>query len=273
MKKLLIMFVIILAISFQALAQGDLLITPMRVVFEGNKLKSDLNLVNAGKDTATFSISFVNYNMNEDGSFTAVEKQEPGQMLAEPYLRVFPRKVTLAPGEPQVISLQCRRKPGMLAGEYRSHLYFRSEKKYSALGLQNPADTTMLSVQLVPIYGITIPIIIRTGVVNVSSTLSDLKLETVNDTTENIKLTINRTGNISAYGSLTVEYIPVQGRPYQIGIVKGVGVYTSVNKRNITIRLNRTPGMTFKNGKLKVQYTSNDDKNPVIYAEGELELK
>lgn len=38
-------------------AQGDLLITPRRVVFEGNKRSTDISLANIGKDTATYSIS------------------------------------------------------------------------------------------------------------------------------------------------------------------------------------------------------------------------
>ena len=147
-------------------------------MFEGNKQKETLNLVNMGKDTATYSISFVQYNMKEDGSFVIIEKPDSGQMFADPYLRIFPRKVTLAPGEPQVIMLQCRRKTDMPAGEYRSHLYFRAEKNYKPLGMKNAADdTALLSVQLIPVYGIRIPVIIRSGAVNVNATLSDLKLD------------------------------------------------------------------------------------------------
>jgi len=263
----------VLGTSYQSLAQGDLLITPMRVVFDGNKQKEDINLVNLGKDTATYTISFVQRRMNEDGSFVTIDKPDSGQMFADPYLRLFPRKVTLAPGEPQAIVLQCKRKPGMLAGEYRSHLYFRSEKNYSALGTKSPADTTLLSVQITPIYGITIPIIIRSGIVNVAASLSDLKVESEHDTIQNLRLTINRTGNISIYGNISIKYFPVQGKSYEIGTVNGVGVYTNINKRNILIRLNKTPGVNLKNGKLKVQYISTDEKNPVVYAMGEIDLK
>jgi hypothetical protein len=273
-RKLLMMLIPLLGLSFQTLAQGDLLITPPRVVFEGNKQKEALNLVNIGTDTATYSISFLQYNMKEDGSFVIIEKPDSGQMFANPYLRIFPRTVTLAPGEPQVIMLQCRRKPDMLPGEYRSHIYFRSEKDYKPLGMKNSAnDSLQLSVQLTPIFGISIPIIIRTGTVYVSAALSDLKLETQQDSKQNLKLMLNRTGNISVYGNLTVEYFPVQGKPYQVGEVKGVGVYTNINKRDISIKLNKTPGLTYKNGKLKVRYTSPDNAKYVVYAEEEMAIK
>jgi hypothetical protein len=276
MKRITIMMLIaILGLMYQSKAQGDLLVTPKRVVFDGNKQKEELSLVNVGKDTAIFSISFLQYNMREDGTFVAIEKADSGQMFADSYLRIFPRKVTLAPGEPQVIMLQCRRKPNMLPGEYRSHLYFRAEKNNKPLGQKNSAkDTTLLSVQLIPVYGMSIPIIIHSGLVNVSTTLSDLILDTRADNIQNLKITINRTGNISVYGDIEIQFIPSQGKPFNVGAVKGVGVYTSINKRNIAVKLNTVPGQDLKNGKLKVKYISNDEtKKPVVYAEGELEVK
>jgi P pilus assembly chaperone PapD len=137
MKRIVwIIMIFILGLCYSSLAQGDLLITPSRVVFEGSKQKEEVNLVNTGKDTATYSISFVQYNMKEDGSFVLIEKPDSGQMFAEPFLRIFPRQVTLAPGEPQVIIVQFRRKPDMADGEYRSHLYFRSEKITCLWGLK-----------------------------------------------------------------------------------------------------------------------------------------
>ncbi|MDP3441416.1 MAG: hypothetical protein Q8T08_01015 [Ignavibacteria bacterium] len=273
-RKLLIMLISILGFSFQSIAQGNLLITPIRVVFEGNKQKEELNLANIGKDTAIYSISFVQKNMKEDGSFVNIEKVDSGQMFAEPYLRIFPRRVTLAPGEAQVVALQFRRKPDMAAGEYRSHLYFRSEKNYKPLGVENTdKDTTALSIQLIPIFGMSIPIIIRTGTVNVSAALSDLKLDIQQNTIQNLKLTIHRTGNISLYGDIIIQYVPVQGKPYQIGRVAGVGVYTNINKRYVVVKLNNTSGKPLTNGKLKVQYISKGEtKKPVVYAEGELDI-
>ena len=268
------MLISILGLNCPTLAQGDLLITPKRVLFNGNKQMEELNLVNTGKDTATYSISFLQYNMKSDGTLIVIEKPDTGQMFADPYLRIFPRQVTLAPGEPQVIMLQCRRKPDMLAGEYRSHLYFRSEKDYNPLGLKNPLkDSTLLSVELIPIYGMSIPIIIHSGIGNASVSLNDLKLEKQKDTIPYLSLTINRTGNVSIYGNLVVDYVPQQGKPIKICEVKGVGVYTNINKRSKSIKLDKIPGVILKNGKLKVQYISNDEsKKPVVYAEGELDI-
>jgi hypothetical protein len=260
-------------LSFQALAQGDLLIAPTRVIFEGKKQKEEINLINVGKDTARYSISFVQKRMKEDGSFMLIDQPDSGQMFADPYLRIFPRFVTLAPQESQVIMLQCRRRPDMAAGEYRSHLYFRSEKDYTPLGQKDPAKDSTLSVQLIPIYGIGIPVIIRSGEGNVNTTLSDVKLEISKETIPYVKFAINRTGNISSYGDIIVQFVPAEGKPYRVGVLTGVGVYTNITRRNISMKLTMMPGMSLKQGKLIVLYTSPKEEKYKVYAQGELAVK
>ena len=273
MKSLLLLTLfLITAFILKTSAQGNLLITPKRVVFEGNKQQAELNLMNTGTDTATYSVSFRNYNMTEQGKLSLVEKSDSSQMLAEPYIRIFPRLITLAPGEAQDIMLQFRRKVDMIAGEYRSHLWFRDEKNYALLGNEKQTlDQNQLSVSLTAIYGITIPVIIRVGTLGVSATLSDLKFETKDDTIKKLKLTINRSGNISINGKLKVEYIPSKGKSCQVAVMN-VGIYTNLDKRDISIKLNKPNGQDLKSGKLKVRYTSPDDSKYVVYTEAELDL-
>lgn len=278
MKRIVLFTLILISgFSYRVLAQCNLLITPIRVVFDGAKQNQELNLVNTGKDTATFSISFLQYNMKEDGSFVKSEKPEELQKSAEPYLRIFPRQVTLAPGEPQVIMLQCRRKADMSEGEYHSHIYFRAEKHDDKSGSKKPINnndtTSQVSIQLTPLYGLSIPVIIRSNTVNVNASLSDLKLEKLEQSSEYLKLTINRSGNISTYGDIIVDYLPVQGKQVQVGVIRGVGVYTDINKRNIIIKLNNPASTSLGKGKLKVRYITNEEnKKPVVYAVGELDV-
>ncbi len=273
-KKIFVTMIFLGILSFDTLAQGDLIITPNRVVFEGRKLKEELNLVNTGKEIATYSVSFVQRRMHEDGSFEMIQVPDSGQMFADPYLRIYPRQVTLEPGEPQVIMLQCRRKPGMKDGEYRSHLYFRSEKKYTPLGFKDSEpDPKSVSVQLTPIYGMSIPVIVRSGEVHATVSLSDLKLETDKTGQANLTAVLNRTGNISIYGNLKAEFLPVHGKPITMGATNGVAVYTNLEKRHIAIKLTNTASTPLTSGKLKLSYTSRADEQYVVYADAELNLK
>jgi len=254
-------------------AQGDLLITPRRIVFEGSKRSMDLNLANTGKDTATYAVSLVQMRMNEDGSFETITEPDPGQRFADRFIRYFPRTVTLGPNEAQVVKIQVIRSNEMTPGEYRSHFYFRSVPEVTPLGEEEASkDTTSISVRLIPIFGITIPAIIRSGETNATVKLSDLSLELVNDTLPRISMVFNRTGNISVYGDISVDYISTQGKITRVGIANGVAVYTPNVKRRFQFNLNKLPGVDFRTGTLRVIYSSSSDVRPVRLTEAELPL-
>ncbi len=174
---------------FNTRAQGNLLITPKRAVFEGNKRSMDLNLANVGDDTATYAISLVQIRMTEEGGFETITEPDEGQLFASPYLRFFPRSVTLGPNEAQTVKIQLVKAGTLAPGEYRSHVYFRAVPEEKPLGEEEvtPQDPASISVKLVPIFGITIPAIIRVGKPDVSVTLSDLALRFENDTIPKLK--------------------------------------------------------------------------------------
>jgi len=260
-------------LSGNLLAQGDLLITPRRVVFEGSRRSFDLNLANTGKDTATYSISIVEIRMKDDGTFEMITQPDPGQQFADKYIRFFPRSVTLGPGEAQVVKVQMTRTGELKPGEYRSHFYFRSVPKPRPLGeKEQSSDTNSISVRLTPIFGITIPIIIRVGESNTRVSLTNLNLEMVNDSIPRISFTFNREGNMSVYGDVTVDYISTEGKIIRVGTAIGVAVYTPNKTRRFGFNLLRIPGVDYSSGTLRVIYSSSSDVKPERYAEAELAI-
>ena len=269
-----IILLFILFFTTSLFAQGDLLITPRRVVFEGNKRVEELNLSNAGTDTSTYNVSFVQYRMTEDGTFQEITEPDPGQNFADKNLRFFPRSVTLAPGEAQTVRMQVINKDKLAPGEYRSHVYFRAVPKEGALGMEDAnTDTAALSIRLIPIFGITIPIIIRTGENNTNVSLSGLALNQVNDTTKVLTMTFNRTGNMSAYGDIRVTHISPDGTKTPIGAVNGVAVYTPNTLRRFNYLLDRDLPVNLSAGSIRVEYFSQSDRNPDKLAEGILLIK
>jgi len=238
-------------------AQGNLLVAPIRVVFEGAKQKEDLNLTNIGQDTAIYLISFIQYKMKEDGSFLQLENGDSLSTRSDKYLRIFPRKVVLPPGESQTIRMQYRKPTDMKEGEYRSHLYFRAEKEVTALGMNTTqADTTKMSVSITPVFGISIPVIIRNGNLDYKISLSDVALTTVNDTISKLDFLINRTGNRSSYANVRVEFVPGIGKAFDVGIANGVGVYTDLSSRKMSMYIRNRAEQKLKNGKLVIHYTT-----------------
>ncbi len=255
-------------------AQGNLLITPRRVVFEGNKRIAELNLANTGKDTAKYNVSIIQYRMTENGSFEEITEPDPGQMFADKNIRFFPRTVTLGPNESQSVKMQIVNYEKMTPGEYRSHVYFRAVPRETALGEVNQkADTAGVSVQLLPIFGITIPVIIRVGQLNMGLTITDMHLSTLNDTTKVLDLTFNRSGNMSVYGDLKIVHISLSGKQTQIGIVNGIAVYTPNTVRKFQIAIDsRDPAVDYRNGIIRVTFQSQSETRPEKYAEVELKL-
>ena len=258
---------------FLSFAQGDLLITPTRVIFEGRKQSESIYLVNVGKERATYSISFIQNYQTEEGAYKRAESSENDEMFADKYLRFYPRTVSLEPGESQTIKLQFRRTSEMKDGEYRSHMYFRSEESYDPLGESKQDTAKTISVKLIPIYGISIPVIIRSGEVNVNATLSDFEIQNNQDAAPLLKFTINRAGNMSVIGDLSVEYISEKGDVFEIGKLKNVAVYPNINQRFVTINLNQTNDLNLKNGKLRINYSSLFEvKNQEVFAKTEIDL-
>lgn len=254
-------------------AQGDLLVTPRRVVFEGNKQSQELTLANTGKDTARYSVSFVQYRMTDSGTFELIETPDSGQYFADKFLRFFPRSVTLAPNESQVVRMQFRKLPDMKPAEYRSHVYFRAVPKETALGDEKLADTASIGIRLIPIFGITIPIIIRVGDLDLSVKLSDVSLDAVSDTVTNLAVTLNRSGDKSVYGDLTVSWVPDKGEPVEVGLVRGIAVYTPNKIRHFNMQLKKIAGVDYHKGKLLIKYQSSVDPKPELFAEIEFILK
>lgn len=270
-----VVFIILIFYPYAEIsAQGNLLITPRRVVFDGSKRSMDLNLANTGQDTATYAISIVQIRMKEDGNFETITEPDPEQRFADQFIRFFPRTVTLGPNEAQAVKVQLIKSNELLEGEYRSHIYFRAIPITAPLGEEDKAkDTTTISVKLEPIFGITIPVIIRKGQSTAKVTLSDLSFELVNESQPRISFVFNRTGNMSVYGDIAVDHISPDGKVTRVGVANGVAVYTPNIIRRLQFNLNTVPGVDFKSGKLRITYSASSDVKPVTYAEAELQIQ
>lgn len=268
----LLFFSAYLFFSTEAFSQGNLQIMPRRVVFEGSKRFQELNLANTGQDSAQYTISIINYRMKEGGEFVEVTSPEEGQNFADKYLRIFPRSVMLAPNESQSVKVQLTKKAELAPGEYRSHIYFRAVPRQNALG-EAPAtkDTTGISVRLVPVFGLSIPAIIRVGEPAVKTSLSNCSLA-IKENTAKLNITFNRTGNMSVYGDLIVNHISADKKVTQVGVARGLAVYTPNAKRQFQLNLDDNKNINYSIGKLQIIYASPEGTQAANLAETELML-
>jgi hypothetical protein len=265
-----LLFIFITSYVSPTQAQGDLLIYPKRVVFDGNEKVKRLTLSNIGKDTAVYNISFLEYKMNDNGAMKIITELEEGLYFASTHVRFFPRKVTLAPNESQAVKIQVRNTQNLKEGEYRSHLYFRAEEDKGALGKTKKKQDSTISVQLKTVFGISIPCIVRKGTNTTSVSISDLQYLTSKEQDYMLQFNLNRAGNMSTYGDFTINYSTASSVVYEVAKIKGVGVYTPGNLRIMKIRLNKPENIDFEGGIFKVIFTKNESKE--VLSEANLKL-
>ena len=261
-----------LLLNFSASGQGNLLLMPRRVVFEGVKRYEELNLANTGTDTARYVISLMHVRMKEDGGFEEISEPGPGENFADKYIRFFPHSVTLGPGESQVVKIQLNRSGELRAGEYRSHLYFRAIPSAAPLGQTIATADSSIAIKLIPVFGISIPVIIRVGEADAKVNLAAPSVQ-MEDNAPVLNMTFERTGNMSVYGDVSVDYISAQGKKLSAGSIKGVAVYTPNAARRIKFNLDSAQGIDYHSGKLHISYTTPSDAKTINkIAETELVL-
>jgi hypothetical protein len=264
-----IFLLLIICCSNIIYAQGDLMIMPKRLVFEGSKRAQEIHLVNTGKDSATYKLSFVQYKMTETGSFEQIEAPEKNQRFASNFLRYYPRVVSLGPREAQTVRIQLTKSNLLQEGEYRSHIYFRAEEKQKALGEEAKSDNTEdISIRIKTVFGISIPVIIRNGEDSTSIEFSDLILNHDKEVPE-LTMVLNRKGNMSVYGNLLITYISPEGRATEISMIKGIAVYTPNQRRIFTMTLNNTEDIDFNKGEIKILYKNESGR---VYGETTVNL-
>jgi hypothetical protein len=275
-----IAFVALLAVSMApdpAFSQGagDILVAPTRIVFEGRDRSAQLSLANKGSATATYRISVVNMAMDETGNLKEINKPVPGQKFSDKLFRYSPRQVTLKPGQSQAVRFLLRKPGGLENGEYRSHVMLRAIPKEGGESIERTEKTEGVQIRLIPIYGITIPIIVRQGDLKATAALSDLTLVATDkdNPLPRLRFRISREGNRSTFGDLTATFSPKGGGgDVVVGQIMRLAVYTPNTARTVEMVLRTPEGVDLANGSLSVAYRATEEEGGALYGEQKLDL-
>jgi P pilus assembly chaperone PapD len=209
---------------------GDLLVAPTRLVLDGRK-GAEVILNNIGDEPATYRVSVEFRRMTEQGDLIDVTAPTDADKKAEDMIVYAPRKVTLAPHEPQAIRIAARAPQGLADGEYRVHLLFRAVPAPTPVVQAAGEPPKGVQFKLTPIYGVTIPVIVRLGNLQATAGIANVHLEK-KDGTPVIALDLVRQGTRSTYGEVRVLKAGIKD---PIAAEKGVAVYTEVGKRHVSL--------------------------------------
>jgi hypothetical protein len=221
-----------MALPLPLAAQGDLLIAPTRLILDGRR-GGEVILSNVGEEEATYRVTVELRRMTPDGELEPVDEAAANltEKAALEMIRYAPRRVILPPGEPQAIRISARPGADLPDGEYRVHMSFAALPK--VLPVSQPttdAPAQGFSVRIIPVYGITMPIIVRKGQLEVTGGLANPRLEQTAEGTT-FAIDIARSGQASLYGDLLVYR---DGNDEPVFMARGIGVYPEIDNRHTT---------------------------------------
>lgn len=238
MKKILFKWVgklsLLAAITLTATtaqAAGDLLVAPTRVVID-NSGSTQVILNNIGAEPATYRVSLEVKRMNANGTLDDVPEGgfNAEESAALNMVSYSPRRINLPPNQPQIIRVAVRPDASLPDGEYRVHMLFRAVP--DAKAATAPVQTAEgLSISLTPIYGVTIPIILRKGAIEATTALANPRIES-NEGRTSLAFAMTRKGKGSVYGDVIVSK-PGVAEP--LLVARGIATYPEVNERVVSI--------------------------------------
>ncbi len=230
-------------------AQGDLLVAPTRIILDGRR-GTEVILSNVGSDEATYRIGLELRRMTEDGQLVDVDEKDANavEKAALSMIRYAPRRITLPPGQPQAVRIAARPGADIPDGEYRVHMSFRAIPKPRPV-TQAADKAEGIKINLIPIYGVTIPIIVRHGRIEATVAINDPKVVT-GETGPELRLAMSRSGESSTYGELRVVR-PGSSEP--VFMARGVAIYSEVGERRMQFPLSAEQAAQMK-GQLRFEY-------------------
>lgn len=258
----------------------ELMLNPTRLVFAKNQRAAQVELINNGREAATYRINLVNRRMSETGEFESVTEAAPGEQFADGMLTWSPRQITLQPGSAQVVRIMVRKPEALPEGEYRSHLHF--EKMPGPKGATS-VDTAGVPAQQIGVVvstliGTSIPVIVRHGATAATLALTGLALSPgagagAGDNAPQLAFHIERGGNSSVYGDVEASFTPAGGAEQVLAKVGGIAVYVPNPLRRAVLPLRVPAGVALARGSLRLTFRERPEAGGRVLAEASYPLR
>lgn len=242
-----------------AVASANLNITPRRVIFDSSKRTEAVYVFNQGSAAITVDVALVDNVMLASGEIVPITEaakrggdvalQAQKIASARDLVIATPSRLTLEPGKGKTIRLRATPKPSADAVERRTHLTVTTvpsrQSGLTAEAAAAAAGRNELVFNVQSVFGLSIPLIVRTGTGTASANFGKMQLSHEAPSTGAAKrpvlvVPVQRAGNYSLYGNLEVR----SGKGTKgelVGLIRGIGVYAELGERIARVPLTRPP--------------------------------
>jgi len=254
-----------LLVGGNALAQG-VSVAPSRILLDGRTRAATVFLSNRSDEAATYRISLAFYRMREDGALIPADSTfTEAENFAAEVLRYSPRRVVIPAGGSQTVRLLVRRPAGRNVDdqEFRAHLSVCSVPTVPRLREveEIPPDLPEENfvARLVASVETLVPIIVRFGHPEAQLAVSATSILPLGpEGRPAVTFTLDRTGQRSLYGDLTVTHVNPTGRETQLFYGRGIAIYTPNPRRVFTITPRDTT-LDLRAGHVLMHYQETED--------------
>ena len=224
------------------------MISPTRIAFGERERIKEVQLINTSTQRRTYRVEFVEQKASVDGGYIKLTDNEKSSFdIASPFIRFSPRQVSLESGQRQSIKLLVRRKSGMNAPEYRSHLKFTVLPKADEIESAQEGMSLKLDVFL----SYTIPVFLRNSMEEPSVALNILEKRVLKNGRSMLDVSITKRSKQSVAGRLVAYQLDDEGKQVEVGILNGVNIFHELNERKLSIELQENKYMANKALKIK----------------------
>lgn len=239
-------------------------ITKSRLEFNPGTRSDSFHIINNTGKPQTYRLEWIKYRMKEIGGLeklTPENENDFGILWGEKMLRVAPKRITVAPGQSQIIRVALRRKKDMSKQEHRAHLHIIQELSTPDYG-QKPKNKNGSSAILSFEQATAIPLIIRGGQSQAQAKITDGFLKATEKGLQ-INYTLHRIGEGSLYGDFDFTCLDDQSDDNTvIGQIGGIAIYPEINKRHLKYTIPKQDGKMPPCQNVEITYHNSTDTRP-----------
>lgn len=241
------------ALLLLAVRAGAVAVSPVALYIDDRTRTGTLTLFNPGTRPEEVAIDFAFGYPTSDStgevSVGIVEEAPAGEPSAVAWLRAFPRRLVLEPGQRQVVRVMVQPPPELAPGEYWARVLVRGRGGQPPIEQQQGDVRVQIEVETVVIVALSY----RNGAVETGIRIANASAVLAGDTVA-ATIDFERAGNAAFIGRVRAEVLDANGRV--IGTAEDVlAVYRQIRRR-LQIPVTGATGQA-----LRVRFTIDTDRD------------